>query len=149
MMKNILSILIVLSATGLFGQTSEWEKCGLNNNPELNEYEAKYFNEVFKERKGSFNFTGKTIAYYSGSLGTTKSEKSNYFRCLKNAINNEDRTIHEWQAGGTQLLVLTKEEKEISGGYDAILVSWSKLLKRGKSRNKLVKKLKNKLPNKK
>ncbi|MFT4660622.1 MAG: hypothetical protein ACI8XB_000890 [Patiriisocius sp.] len=45
-------------------------------------------------------------------------------------------------AGHTQLLVLTKEEKELWGGYGAILISWSKLLKIGKVRTNLVKELK-------
>ena len=56
--------------------------------------------------------------------------------------------MHTWQANGTQLLILTDEEKNLSGGYDVILVSWSKLQKQGKGRMKLVKRLKNTLPSK-
>ena len=141
-MKIFISGLIIFFSAGLFGQTTEWQKCGLNDNSTLNEYEVKYFNEVFLDKKGDFDFTGKSIDYFSGSSGTTKSKKSNYFRHLKNANNGEDKSIHEWQAGGTQLLILTEEEKEIANGYDAILVIWSKLLKQGKSRSRLVKRLK-------
>lgn len=141
-MKTFISGLIILFSTGLFGQTTEWQKCGLNDKSTLNKYEVKYFNEVFLDKKNDFDFTGKSIAYYDGPSGTKKSNKSDYFRHLKYANNSENRTIHEWQAGGTQLLILTNEEKEISGGYDVILVSWSKLLKQGKARRKLVKRLK-------
>jgi len=141
-MKIFISGLLLFFVTGLFGQTTEWKKCGIDDSPTLNEYEAKYFNEVFQDRKGNFDFTGKSIAYFSGSSGTKKAKKSDYFRHLKHANNGKDQTIHDWQAGGTQLLILTDEEKEISSEYDAILVFWSKLLKKGKSRKRLVKRLK-------
>lgn len=147
-MRIIIGGLLLFITTGLLGQTTEWEKCGLNDSATLNQYEAKYFNAVFKDRKADFDFTGKIIAYYTGSSGTTKSKKSNYFRHLKYANNGEDKTIHDWQAGGTQLLILTEEEKAISGGYDVILVFWSKILKQDKSRARLIKRLKNTLPNK-
>ncbi|NMM48902.1 hypothetical protein [Marinigracilibium pacificum] len=143
MNKTLFSILIVLfQANMLFGQVSEVDKCGLEDNAHLNSYEAKYFNEVFKDRKGEFDFSRKVIAFFTGSSGTTMSVKSNYFKSLKNS-NNSDKDVHAWQAHGTQLLILSSEEKNLSGGYDAILVSRSKLLKQGKSRTKLVKRLKN------
>lgn len=115
------------------------KKCGLDNNPTLNELEAEYFNKIFSERRGEFDFTDKKAAFFRGSTGTTKSDKSNYFDSVKSS-NSED--VHEWQAGGTQLLILTEKEKELSGGYDVILVSWSKLLVKGKFRDRLVRKLK-------
>lgn len=140
-MKILISILFILSQTGhLIGQISEIEKCGLDDAPWLKSYEVNYFNQVFEEKRGTFDFSGKVIAFYKGSSGTTKSRKSDYFKGLKQA-NNGDQSIHAWQAGGTQLLILTKEEKELSGGYDAILVSWSKLPKAGKARTRLVKRL--------
>tara|TARA_B100000809_G_scaffold152297_1_gene149645 strand:- start:5073 stop:5519 length:447 start_codon:yes stop_codon:yes gene_type:complete len=146
-MKILISTLFVLFQTSiLFGQITEVQNCGLDNEPNTNKSEAGYFNEVFMDKRGPFDFTEKVIAFYTGSSGTTKSDKSRYFSGLKNA-NNEKKDIHAWQAGGAQLLILTDDEKELSGGYDAILVSWSKLLKTGKSRRKLVKRLKNTLPN--
>lgn len=148
MMKILISTLIALfQASILFGQVSEVEKCGTDDNAHVNSYEAKYFNEVFKNKKGEFDFSGKVVAFYTGSSGTTISVKSNYFKGLENS-NNRDKDVHTWQANGTQLLILTDKEKNLSGGYDVILVSWSKLLKQGRSRMKLVKRLKNTLPNK-
>ncbi|OFY90553.1 MAG: hypothetical protein A3K10_10245 [Bacteroidetes bacterium RIFCSPLOWO2_12_FULL_31_6] len=147
MIKGIFGILLIFFITTLFGQTTEWNKCGLDNLSSLNDFEVLYFNEVFQNRKGDFDFNGKTVAYYTGSSGTTISKKSYYFNGLKNG-NNGDKDIHLWQAGGTQLLILNEKEKKLSGGYDVILVSWSKLLKNGKSRKRLVKRLKNNLPNK-
>jgi len=143
----IFTVLVLFQAGIIFGQKSEVQKCGLNNEPNITKNEAKYFNEVFKDKRGEFDFTEKVIAFFTGSSGTTKSNKSNYFNRLKNE-NNGENDIHAWQAKGTQLLILTDKEKEISGGYDVILVSWSKFLKEGKSRNKLVKRLKNTLLNK-
>jgi len=142
----LISIYILFQTNILFGQVSEIRKCGLDNNAILNSYEAKYFNEVFEDKKDKFDFSGKVIAFFIGPSGTTMSVKSYYFEGLKNS-SNIDQDVHTWQANGTQLLILTDEEKKLSGGYDAILVSWSKLSKQGKSRAKLVKRLKDTLPN--
>lgn len=143
MIKNGFIGILLLSTNGLFAQISEVEKCGLDDSAQLNQFEAGYFNEVFKEEKADFDFSGKVVAFYTGSSGTTASTKSNYFKVLSRSEEREDQSIHEWQAGGTQLLILTHAEKEASGGYDAILISWSKLLKEGKSREKLINELKN------
>ena len=40
-----------------------------------------------------------------------------------------------------QLIILTEEEKQKSGGYDAIIVSWSKILVSGKRKERLIKKI--------
>ncbi|MEX1191560.1 MAG: hypothetical protein WEA99_06265 [Brumimicrobium sp.] len=138
----IFTILILFMSASLFAQTTELEKCGIDDHSTLNEFEAEYFNEVFLDRRGDFDFTDKKVAYFAGSSGFTKSDKSNYFNTVKSS-NSED--IHEWQASGTQLLLLTEKEKEFSGGYDVILVSWSKLLMNQKQRKKLIRKLNNKL----
>ncbi len=137
----ILTFFALCQASILFGQISEVQKCGLDDESNINTFEAKYFNEVFKDKRGNFDFTEKVIAFYTGSSGTTQSNKSNYFNGLKKG-SKEVRDIHSWQAGQTQLLILTKKEKELSGGYDAILISWSKILMSGKSRSKLVENLK-------
>lgn len=147
-MKILIStILILFQINIVVGQVSEVEKCGLDNKATVNNYEAKYFNEVFKDRREEFDFSEKVIAFYTGSSGTTMSTKSNYFNGLKNR-DRGGKEIHAWQSNGTQLLILTDKEKKLSGGYDAILVSWSKHLKQGKSREKLIKKLKNTSSNK-
>lgn len=146
-MKILFIGILLAVTTGLLSQTDEWEKCGLNDSSQLNKYEAEYFNEVFKNERADFDFSEKKIAYYTGSLGTTPSAKSAYFNALQRTNTETDETVHAWQANGTQLLILTDEEKALSGGYDAILVSWSKLLKEGKSRAQLVENLKNELPN--
>jgi len=131
-------------AFGLLGQKISSKNCGLDDSPYLNEFESAYFDEVYKSRKGDFDFKGKVAAFYTGSSGNTKSGKSNYFLHVK----NDDEEQHLWQANGTQLLILTENEKVLSGGYDVIFIFWSKLLKEGKSRKRLVKRLNNTLPNK-
>ncbi len=135
----VITLFLIFYSNILFSQLSEVENCGLNDSPELTIIEANYFNEVFEEKRGEFDFKNKKIAFYEGSSGTVRSNKFDYFRKLKNS--NRDKDVHYWQAGGTQLLILSEEEKERSGGYDVILVSWSKLYKQGKGRSKLVKRL--------
>ncbi|MCI5058422.1 MAG: hypothetical protein MRY83_20085 [Flavobacteriales bacterium] len=136
----------ILISTGIYGQIDQVSKCGLNDEAHLNSFEVMYFNQVFDSKRKDFSFENKKIGYFTGSSGTTKSSKLEYFAALKTG-NNGDRDLHTWQAKGTQLLVLDHQEKELSGGYDAILVSWSKFSKEGKSRMKLVKDLKGTLPN--
>ena len=131
----------MLITTHVWSQTSEIQQCGLNNYPTLSLVEANYFNEVFLDRRGGFNFTNKAIAYFNGSDGTTRSKKSDYFGAIKNGMADK-KNIHSWQAEGTQLLILTEEEKLTSGGFDVILVTWSKIRKEGRSRAQLVKRLK-------
>ena len=140
-MKTLITTaFIFIQSIVLFAQVSEVEKCGLDSSPTLNTFEANCFNEVYQDRKGEFDFSGKVIAFYKGSAGTTTSSKSDYFYFIKNS-GRPDTEVHQWQARGTQLLILTEEEKLCSGGFDAILVSWSKLQKEGRSRKKLVKRL--------
>ena len=136
----IISILLFVTSI-CNSQITEWEKSGLDDSPKLNDVESKYFNEVFEHKKGEFDFTNSYVAFYTGSSGTTKSKKSSYFYNLQNSNNGGSDNMHLWMAGGTQILILDKKEKEKSGGYDVILVSWSKLLKQKKSRKRLIKRL--------
>lgn len=62
-MKAIVTILILFITSSLFAQTTEWKKCGLDNNPTLNEFEAKYFNEVFFERRGEFDLQIRKLCF--------------------------------------------------------------------------------------
>lgn len=146
-MKATLTGLFIIVSYWLYGQPISSQNCGLDDNPILNDYEAAYFNDVFKSSKGDFDFRGKMVGFYKGPSGNTRSTKSDYFSGLDGG-NGAENNRHLWQAGGTQLLMLTDEEKELSGGYDVILVSWSKLRKEGKSRMKLVRRLKGTLPGK-
>lgn len=139
-MIRLITILCLAVGINSFGQISEVHKCGLDNNPALNEFEGKYFNEAFLEKRHDFDFSGKKVAVFTGSSGTVLSTKSYYFHPF-HIQENQDLDDHAYRARGTQVLVLTEEEKELSGGYDVILVVWSKIQKEGKSRARLIKQL--------
>lgn len=138
-MKKVLALLLTGLSLNLSAQLSEWEKCGLDDSITLNQYEEGYFNEAFADRRGDFDFTGKKVAFFYGSSGTVPTTKANYFGGIKDS--NDKDNYHTWFANGTQLVILTPEEKKLSGGYDAILISWSKIEVEGKRRAKLVKEL--------
>ncbi|MEM6806201.1 MAG: hypothetical protein AAF696_32685 [Bacteroidota bacterium] len=140
-LKNLILIYYLFcQSLILSAQVSAVAKCGLDDQALLNEFEAHYYNEVFADRRGDFDFKGKMIAYFRGSAGSSLSNKSNYFYVVKSDKVLEEE-VHTWQARGTQLVILSEEEKQFSGGYDAILISWSKMDRTAKAKKKLLKKL--------
>ena len=98
-------------------------KLGLDNNLLLTKYEAEYFNMKFKDR--GFDFNNKMIGFFIGNNGSSIQTKKEYFDRLK------ERLSHNYSASMDILIVLTEEQKIESGGFDAIIVSWSKLMVRG------------------
>jgi hypothetical protein len=97
-------------------------KMGIDNCSLLNTYESAYFNVIFEKSRKDFDFTGKKIGFITGSNGKTKSNKTNYFRLERDRFNRNTTTN-----GGT-LYIFDAEQKEKSGGYDAAIVYWSKVL---------------------
>lgn len=133
-MKNILSIFIMLSlAVNLFGQVRNFndipkevleqlDKMGVYNSPLLKCYESAYFNVIFKQSRNDFDFTNKKVGFITGSNGKTKSSKKEYFALEKDRFNRNTTTN-----GGT-LYIFNATQKAESGGYDAVIVYWSKVL---------------------
>ena len=120
------------------GQILVIDSCGVNSNPSLNKFEAQYFNQTCqKQRNGScFDFSNKTIGFAFGNFGNELVTKAEYFeRWGKDYYKRNSDVVN-------QLIVLTDEEKKHSGGYDAIVVSWSKFVISQRSKEKLIKKLK-------
>jgi hypothetical protein len=144
-MKNILSIFIMLSsAVNLFGQVRNFndipkdileqlDKMGVDNSPLFNCYESAYFNVIFEKSRNDFDFTNKKVGFITGSNGKTKSSKEEYFKLEKDRFNRNNTTN-----GGT-LYIFNATQKAESGGYDAVIVYWSKVLVPA---NEAVKKLK-------
>lgn len=95
------------------------EHCGLDNDAKLNNDEAQFLNNYYKDR-GAFDFSEKKLAFITGGGGAIISSKSEYFSHVKQWKDNHNTTIE------TKLVVLTSEEKESSGGYDAIILFWVK-----------------------
>ena len=50
-------------------------KMGIDDNPLLTELEGEYFNALYQVPDKEFNLSGKKVAFFTGSLGKTKSNK--------------------------------------------------------------------------
>lgn len=135
-MKNILLIFAMLSfGVNLFGQIPDFKdipknileqlgKMGVNDSLLLNYYESAYFNLIFEKSRKDFDFTDKKIGFITGSSGKTKSSKASYFKLEK------DRFNHNYSPNGGTLYIFDEAQKKESGGYDAAIVYWSKVLLR-------------------
>ena len=107
---------------------------GIDDNLLLTELEGKYFNALYQIDKQEYSLCCKKVAFFTGSLGKTKSDKKMYFAGEKSnfRLNNSPNV-------GT-LYIFNAEQKEQSGGYDAAIIYWSKRLV---PINEVVKRLKN------
>jgi len=88
-MKPIMSTVLLIHASILLGQVAEVEIFGLNDQPRFTKIDDRYFNEIFENKNGAYNFTDKLIALHNHSARTSESTKSNYFGVLKNIYNRK------------------------------------------------------------
>lgn len=95
---------------------------GVDDLPLLNCYESAYFNAIFEKSRKDFDFVGKKVGFITGSNGKTKSSKASYFEWEK------DRFKHHYSTNNGTLFIFDATQKEESGGYDAVIVHWSKML---------------------
>ncbi|MBR5373115.1 MAG: hypothetical protein IK131_00405 [Paludibacteraceae bacterium] len=137
-MRNFIFVVMVLLSANLYAQIlnfsdipneniSQLDKMGVDDSPFLNEYESAYLGIIYKDstkivRKGSlngFNFSGKKIGFIYGGA---RSNKKEYFDMEKGRFKHG-----ETPNSGT-LYIFDEAQKEESGGYDAVIVYWSKFL---------------------
>jgi hypothetical protein len=135
-MKNILPIMFFLTCScnvGLFGQITKFEdmpqeileqmdKMGVDNLPLLNCCESAYFNVIFEKSRKGFDFRDKKIGFITGSNGKTICSKKEYFDIERNRFN-----CNSTPNNGT-LYVFNTAQKAESGGYDAVIIYWCKVL---------------------
>ncbi len=152
-MKNYLNTFTILVFVTLsvltikgYGQTSfdikktdreifkNIDSLGQDSNPNLTAFESDYFNQIFSKKRDSFDFTNKTIAFVTGSSGRTHSNKKRYFDLER------DRIARDYSLNGGTLIRFNETEKKQSGGYDAVILYWSKILPTRKSLIKTLKK---------
>ncbi len=127
-MKILISILIGLICVSGIAHTNSEIKADYT----LTNEEASYLNTLFEKQRKDFDFQGKMVVYTIGTSGTQIEDKSAFFdRYLKNATYGNI----------CSLVILTKEEKEKSGGFDIVLMSPAKLFT-SKHREILIGKLK-------
>ena len=97
-------------------------KMGIDDNPLLTELEGEYFNALYQVPEKEFNLSGKKVAFFTGSLGKTESNKVRYF------IIERDRLKCNYSPSIGTLYIFNAQQKAESGGYDAAIVYWNKKL---------------------
>ncbi len=135
-MRHCLLILISLTLTIVVrGQAINMDSCGLDNKSALSKWEIEYFKESIDTLK-SIELANKKFAFAYGNFGNTVISKKDYFE-------KWGREYYSKNNGVANILIeLTEEEKILSGGYEYIIISWSKTLPAGKSRKKLIERVK-------
>jgi hypothetical protein len=128
-----LTIIFSLCGQLFFAQDILIDSCGLDDKSRPSTYEVNYFNQTFS--RDSFNFADKKIAFTYGNFGKTIVSKKKYFIDY----------VKPWVKNGGHpsqfLLVLTTDEKIKSGGFDAIIVVWSKVLVNQGHKQKILRRL--------
>ncbi|MFD2600713.1 hypothetical protein [Flavobacterium suzhouense] len=109
------TLLLLLFTSLTFAQKPE--RCGLDDNPLLNNDEAAFLNNYYKDSRGNFDFTGKKIAIATGSAATTPFSKKQFFGALKTSDKEKP---------STKLYLFNKSEKAASDGYDAVISFYTK-----------------------
>ncbi len=119
-------------------QQIQIDSCGQSSAALLNPYEAAYFNQTLQGQRGRFDFQGKRVAFAEGNFGKSIRDKKSYF------IKDGKPRFKQQSTVANQLLLLTGAEKKILPGYDAIIVSWSKMSIKGKKRRALIRRIREK-----
>jgi hypothetical protein len=88
----------------------------------LSAHEAELLDSLLEKSRGDFEFQGKKIAFITGSSGSQILSKADYF---KNYVNP---SIASGQYLNVFMIELNEAEKRASGGYDALVLSWVKVL---------------------
>ena len=111
------------------------DSLGMDDNPYLNDMEARYFNIQVLPYRGEFDFRGKKIGLFIEKNGKHMVSKKEYFdNWAREHLSAKD-------FGQNQLFILSAEEKEISKAFDAIIVSRSEKKITDKRKQQLIRKL--------
>lgn len=101
----------------------------------LSEQEVILLNHLLKNLRDTFDFHGKKVAFITGSSGNRLLSKADYFNQIKPWLDAGDTP----QAS---IVLLTEEEKDKSGGYDVLVLSWVKVFSE-RQKNRIIKRLNN------
>ncbi len=89
----------------------------------LNECEGKCLNYVLQDRRGTFDFVGKRVAFFRGNIGTIRTTKKGTFGILEyelESLGYIPRTLSDVD------FVLFNEDEARQIGYDAVIFVWCK-----------------------
>ena len=132
MKKYILFLLIIIPISSVvLGQSID--SIGIDNNPYINYQESIFLNSQLNSIRDTFDFKNKKVAYYLSLVGYI--HKLDYFKEAK-------QYSEKGQTMSLQLIVLSASEKEMTNGFDVIIVSWHKFTITPKFRDTLIKELK-------
>ena len=87
----------------------------------LNECESKCLNYKFQKRRGTFDFSGKKVVFFTGSTGQSRTSKDWYFDQLRRHVNIYGYISLE--NADVQLVFFSQEEKEQTGCDVAIFIA--------------------------
>jgi hypothetical protein len=138
-MKNFLLILLISVSTAL--QAQNLDSLGINDDYILNSEEAKYLNKSVGIQLGAFDFNGKKVILSEGKSARIIT-KCDYFQRLVKPYLKDGKDMVNY------LVILADEEKEKSGGFDAIVVAWSKIGLTKKRRKAIIKEMNKTVNNK-
>ena len=111
------------------------DSLGMDDNPLLNDMEARYFNIQVQHYRDEFDFRGTQLGLFMENNGKHMVNKKEYFdNWAREHLSTKD-------FGQNQLFILSAEEKEISKGFNAIIVSWSEKKITDKRKQQLIRKL--------
>ncbi len=137
--KNLLVIILLAFANLAICQNLD--SLGLNDNSLLNSHESTFLNAELEQQRQrvGFDFSRKQVGFATGHgpkhYGLLT--KSEFFKEAKDFYNSTGSHL-----SNLILVVFTEQEKQESGGYEAVVVSWSKFGVNEKARKELVDDLK-------
>lgn len=134
--STALMLFILFTGAGITaqGQEIQIDKCGVNDDATLNKYEAYYFQSAIDSKTtGPFIFEGKRILFLDGNYGAQASSKQSFFEKHAKPYYQDKVFPH------LQVIILDEAEQSQLKGYDAIIISWSKVPVSTRNRKKFVK----------
>ncbi|MDM1046976.1 hypothetical protein [Sphingobacterium hotanense] len=133
-MKNriIISLGSMFVAIILYGQERNIEtvpknilecihETGKDSSTQLNPCESSYLDYFFEKQRGLFSFKDKDVSFFTGNMGTVKSNKKEFFESVKQSYG-----IGLFPSLATSQLLIFDEVERKNIGYDAVIITGSK-----------------------
>jgi len=131
-MKILIKILVLASISKVsICQSNYLDK---NDSSGLTKSETILLDSLFRNKRNTFEFKGKNIAFVTGSSADKVISKTEFFETINNNV------LHKVEIP-LNILILSPEEKKESNGYDVIIICWSKVVISDKQKKKLLEQL--------
>lgn len=97
------------------------DKTGQDSTAGVNICESAFLNYFFEKQRGLFSFKDKDVSFFTGNMGTVKSNKKEYFESVKQAYG-----MGLFPSLATSQLLIFDEVERKNIGYDAVIITGSK-----------------------